>query len=236
MDDQEFLLTGLKLAICPSESKWPQRETSFTRQGDQFIASNLHWDRAREAAAWLRERVASALAEIHNVDNDQHLSVEGRKAKKRALDAKAQKEIEQSKVVAAAKDSSERALTKMDKEIDDKLKLAVTPLTATIYNSLWNKCQTLEGARRLAWLHQNAGDATFVSAMLTAPTALTGLKKEELRSLRTWFEETSAPGATEERSATQMALGDLDRGGRVAISKICEAAHVKAEELINNAA
>ena len=92
--------------------------------------------------------------------------------------------------------------------------------------------QQFEGARRLAWMDENASDLVFVSALLTAPVALTGLKQEELRFLRNDFEKAVAPEAADERPWARQALDELDRGTRNAVNKICEAAGLKSADLV----
>jgi hypothetical protein len=100
-----------------------------------------------------------------------------------------------------------------------------------VYTELWNRCYKLQGAERLAWLNKHAADPTFASALLTAPKAVTGLKSDELSSLREQFEKVVHSEAAEERPLTLQALDDLDRGARNAINRICQAAGVTADEL-----
>ena len=70
----------------------------------------------------------------------------------------------------------------------------------------------------------------------SAPTAVTGLKPDEVKFLREQFEKSVCPEVAEERPLTLQALDDLDHGARNAINKICQAAGVKAHELVDAAA
>jgi hypothetical protein len=134
-------------------------------------------------------------------------------------------------VIAEAKETSARQLAKWSKEFESHLMQATTTHSAAVYAKLWDRCHGLEGPERLAWLGKHAADPTFASALLTAPPAVTGLKLDELTSLRERFEKVVHPEAAEERPLTLQALDDLDRGARNAINKICQAAGVKAHEL-----
>ena len=84
----------------------------------------------------------------------------------------------------------------------------------------------LKGADRLGWLSKHAADPTFATALLTAPTAVTGLEPEEFKFLREQFEKSVEPDIAEGRSLTLQALDDLDRSVRNAINKICQTAGV----------
>ena len=135
MDDKSFLEAGLKLSICPSESRWPRPNVHLTRNGDRFIAHGLNWEFVHQAVQWLREHATNTIAEVNAVNADKNLSTTGKRDKKRMLVRKAADAIQKSKVVAQAKDSTERQLSKWNEAVDAKLKLAVTAHTATIYNA-----------------------------------------------------------------------------------------------------
>ena len=126
-----------------------------------------------------------------------------------------------------------RQLAKWEKEFESHLKPATTPHAAAVYAKLWDRCHELQDAERLAWLNKHAADPTFASALLTAPIAVTGLKPDEVKFLREQFEKSVHPEAAEGRSLTLQALDELDRGARNAINKICQAAGVKAHELVD---
>lgn len=159
------------------------------------------------------------------------MSEAGKANKRKQLAKRARDTIAQSKVLAQVKEVSERQLQKWDRELDERLKLAVTSHDVLVYGKLWDRCSALQGAERLAWLNSHAFDPTVASALLTAPAALTGLKKDELALLRSRFESSINPQAAEERPLTLGMLDDLDRSQRNALNRICEAAHVKLHEL-----
>jgi len=205
----------------------------FCAQGDVITARGLHWSRNHDAANWLRDYSLKVLSDLAAIDADESLSPIGKVNKKSVLAAKAKAAIEQSKALAQAKETSAKQLVKWNKEFESHLKQATTTHAATVYSKLWDRCHELRGAERLAWLHKHATDPTFASALLTSPTAVTGLKSDELGFLCEKFETVVRPEAAEERPLTLQALDDLDRGARNAINRICQAAGLKADELGN---
>ena len=233
MDDKTFAELGLKVSICPMQHLWPHPNVEFSTQGNAITAKGLHWSRNHDAATWMRDYTAKALAELAAVDTDKTLSPVGKAENKKLLAAKARAAIEKSNAVAQAKETSKRQLAKREKEFESHLKFATTPHAAAVYTKLWDRCNELQGAERLIWLNRHAADATFASALLSAPTAVTGLKPDELKFLREQFEKSACPEAAEDRSLTLQALDELERGARNAINKICQAAGVKAHELID---
>jgi len=233
MDDETFTKLGLEVSICPKQRRWPKPTVEFRTQGDVICAEGLHWSKNHEAATWLREHTARTLANLATIDADETLSPTGKANKKRLLAAKAKAAIEQSKALVQARGTSAKQLEKWNKEFEGHLEQATTTHTATVYSKLWDRCHDLQGAKRLAWLHRHGTDPRFASALLTAPTAVTGLEPNELRSLRERFEKAVHPEAAEDRPRTLEALDDLDRGARNAITRICQAAGVTADELVD---
>jgi hypothetical protein len=231
MNDEMFTKLGLEVSICPTQHCWPNPTVEFRTEGDSICARGLHWSRNHEAADWLRDYTARALADLAAVDADETLSPVGKANKKKPLAAKAKAAIEKSKELAQAKEISGRMLAKWEKEFESDLKQATTTHTATVYAKLWDRCHELQGAERLAWLKSHAADPTFASALLTAPTAVTGLKSDELTFLREQFEKVVHPEAAEDRPPTLQVIDDLDRGARNATNRICQAAGVKPDEL-----
>jgi hypothetical protein len=231
MDNREFLETALRLAVCPSEHKWPRPEVSITRDGDGngFIAAGLHWQRAHDAAAGLRDLATRAINDVTAVNADKSLSPEGKRAKKRQLAKWAKVALEQSKITAHARETFERQLAKWDDELNRKLSLATTAHAATVYQELWKQSREKKGAERLAWLNQYAADETFASALLTSPLAVTGLSADEMKFLRSKFEAAVAPAVAAQRSLTARALDEIDAGTRNALTRICEAAGLPAD-------
>jgi hypothetical protein len=231
MDDKAFRELGLKLSICPTQHRWPRPDIEVFTQDGAVTAKGLHWSRNHDAADWMRDYTAKVLTELTAINADKTLSPVGKTDKKKLLAAKAKPTIEKSKMLAQAKDASKRQLAKWEKEFESQLKPATTPHATAVYAKLWDRCHELEGAERLAWLNKHATDTTFVSALLTAPAAVTGLKPDEFKLLREQFEQSVQPEIVENKSLTLLSLDDLDRGARNAINKICQAAGVKAHEL-----
>ena len=232
MDDKTFTELGLKLSICPTQHLWPNPDVEFSAQGDNIIAKGLHWSRNHFAADWMRDHTAKTLADLAAVEGDKTLSQMGKADKQKLLAAKAKAAIENSKAVAQAKEVSERQLAKWEKEFESHLKPATTPHAAAVYAKLWDRCHELQDAERQVWLNKHAADPTFASALLTAPTAVTGLKPNEVKFLREQFEKAVHPEGADGRCLTLQVLDDLDHGARNAINKICQAAGVNAHELV----
>ena len=231
MDDETFTKLGLEASVCPKQRTWPKPDVEFRTEGDSIRAEGLHWCRNHEAADWLRDYAAKVLADVASIDADDRLSTVGKKDRKRRLAAQAKEDIQQSQALAQAKETSARQLAKWDQEFQSHLKEATTTHVAAVYSELWNRCYKMEGAERLAWLNKHATDPTFASSLLTAPTAITGLKSEELHFLREQFEKVVHPESAEDRPRTLEAQDDLECGARSAIKKICGAAGVKPGEL-----
>jgi len=231
MDDETFAKLRLEASVCPKQRHWPKPTVRFCVEGDIITAKNLHWSCLHDAADWLRDYTAKALTDLAAVDADDALSGTGKGNKKKVLAAKVKADIKRSKAIVQAKETSGRQLAKWQTEFEAHLKQATTTHTATVYSKIWDRCHELRGAERLAWLHRHATDPTFASALLTAPTAVTGLKSDELVFLREHFEKAVHPEADEQRPLTLQALDDLDRGARNAIEKICQAAGVEADGL-----
>ncbi len=231
MNGETVTKLDLEVSICPKQRQWPKPDVEFRTQGDSICAKGLHWSGIHDAVGWLRDYVAKVQADVAAIDAEDSLSAMGKKDKKKRLMAQAKAAIEQSKVLTQAKETSGRQLAKWRTEFEAHLKQATTTHEAAVYSELWNRCYKMQGAERLAWLNKHATDPTFASALLTAPTAVTGLKSEELHFLREQYEKVVCPEAAEDRPLTLDALDDLDRGARNAINKICQSAGIKVNEL-----
>ncbi len=231
MNGETVTKLDLEVSICPRQSRWPNPDVEFSTQDDTITAKGLHWSHNHDAAYWIREHTAKALADLAAVDADEILSRVGKADKKKRLAAQAKANIEKSKVLAQAKETSGKQLVKWENELKSHLKQATTTHDAAVYSELWNRSYRMQGAERLAWLNKNASDPTVTSALLTAPAAVTGLKSDEVHFLREQFEKAVLPEAAEDRPLTLQALDDLEVGQRNAFNKICQAAGVEADEL-----
>jgi hypothetical protein len=80
----------------------------------------------------------------------------------------------------------------------------------------------------MGFLQKHAADPVVASAILTAPSFLSGLNEAELALVKHKVEQHVAPEIAEAKAATLKAMKEAEQGWRKAIDKIAERAGLRA--------
>jgi hypothetical protein len=208
MDDKAFTEHGLKLSICPTQARWPEPKV-------------IHWAKLHAVPDEARDRVAQAWVALGAIDNDGDLSPEGRARKKRKLALEALDEFENSKTLAAAKQTVDRQLDKWAEKTGLAIKTPTNFAEAVIQSEIRAHVAAMQGGR-LGFLEKHATDPVVASAVLGAPSFLSGLNETETTFVKQRVEKHIAPEIAEARDATLKALEQAQQGWQRAMGKIGE--------------
>jgi hypothetical protein len=97
------------------------------------------------------------------------------------------------------------------------------PHEATVHAQIRDRLAAMKNGR-MGFLAKNAADPLVASAILTAPSFLSGLSDVELAVIKQKVEQHVSPEIAEARAATLKAMKEAEQGWQKAIDKIGERA------------
>jgi hypothetical protein len=209
MKDIAFSELRLKATIVPQQVRWPAAE---------FV----HWQRLHAVADEARERVSKAYAQMEEIDRNADLSREGKGRQRRKAATQAIADFEASKTLVRARE----AVTFVVEQWNAKVGLVVKPASniaeATVHAQIRDRVAAMKS--RIGFLERNAANPVVASAILTAPSFLSGLSDVELTMVKYKVEQHVSPEIAEARAATLKAMNEAEQGWQKAIDKIGECA------------
>jgi hypothetical protein len=210
MKDSEFETLELKATIVPTQARWHEPKV-------------LHWQKLHAAADEARDRVAQTWAAMDEIENDADLSSEGKTRQKKKLALEALGEFENSKTLAAAKQTVDRQLDKWAEKTGLAVKAPTNIAEAVIQSEIRAHVAAMKEGR-LGFLEKHATDPVVASAVLGAPSFLSGLNETESTFVKQRIEKHVAPEIADARDATLKAMKELEAGWQRAMDKIGERA------------
>jgi hypothetical protein len=207
MNDQEFSELAIAASIAPQQVDWPNDLS--------------HWQRLNECVVAARAAVSKMQAAITKVENDRELSREGKAAKRSEIAKQALASLEKSTALTKARDAVAVCQAQWSKKISEVIKQAEDLHSATVAAQIRDRVASMKPEQRMKWLSQHAIDTVICSALLTAPAYLSDLSEAEHALVKQRAEKLAlTPEVIEAKALTEKALEQVERGWRVAISKI----------------
>jgi hypothetical protein len=212
MDDREFTDHGLKLSICPAQTRWHEPKV-------------IHWAKLHACADQARERVAQTWAAMDEIENDADLSTEGKARQKKKIALEALAEFEKSNTLATAKQSVEKQLEAWAEKTGLAIKTPTNIAEAVIQSEIRAHVGNMKESK-LGFLEKHVTDPVVASAVLGAPGFLSGLKENEIAFVKERVEKHVSPEIAEAKVATVQAMQQAEHGWERAMAKIGERAGV----------
>jgi hypothetical protein len=212
MDDKTFAEHGLKLSICPAQTRWPEPKV-------------LHWQAVHRCADQARERVAQTWAAMDEIENDADLSTEGKARQKKKIALEALAEFQKSKTLTVAKQAVDRQLDAWAEKTGLSIKTPMNFTEAMVAAEVRAHLAATKD-NRLGFLEKHATDPVVAGAVLGAPGFLSGLNENELAFVKKRVEQHVAPEIAGARDATLKAVEEAEKGWQRAMAKIGERAGV----------
>jgi hypothetical protein len=208
MNDKEFSDLHLRATIVPQQASWP-------------AADYLHWQRLHAVADEARERVSKAYALMEEIDQNADLSPEGKERQRREAAAQAIADFEVSKTLAHARGTVAQVVEQWNAKVGLAVKPASNIAEATVHAQIRDRLAAMKNGR-MGLLEKNAADPVVASAILTAPSFLSGLSDVELAVVEHKVEQHVAPEIAGARDATLKAIKEAEHGWQRAMAKISE--------------
>ena len=210
MDDDEFNELQLKMAIAPSQARWP---TGYT-----------HWEKLHAVPDEARRRVAQALEKMNEVKADPNLSPAGKKTVRADIAKQAVADFQKSNTLEHARAAVARQQKLWAAKLGEIVKPAEDIATATVYAQIRDRVRDMD-KDRLAFLNEHAGDPVIASAILTAPAFLSGLSNTERAVVKRRIEKHFiSPEIADAKAATEKALAEAEHGWSRAMELIAQSA------------
>jgi len=221
MMDEAFSLR-LQASIAPASIRWPTKIE--------------HWDRMHAAVQTARSGVSRALAAMDRVDQDTHLTPEGKQSARAQVAAEALADFEKSAALTNAQTAVARQLQRWAAKIDDVVKVPADAHGVALHAQIRDRVVHMTREERLTFFQKHSGDPLVASALLTAPSFISGVTESEAAMLRSKMEKVGlSPEVLEARDATQKALADTERSWRQAMNMISERGGLKKLEPVQAA-
>ena len=209
MNNQEFSELQLRATIVPEAERWPD--------------DLLHWQRMKAAVMEARERVSKAYSQIDEIDRNADLSPEGKERQYKKAAAQEIADFEASKTLVRARGTVAQVVEQWNAKVGLAVKPASNIAEATVHAQIRDRLAAMKDGR-MGFLEKNAADPVVASAILTAPSFLSGLSDVELAVVEHKVEQHVAPEIAGARDATLKALEQAEQGWQRAIDKIGERA------------
>ena len=175
-------------------------------------------------AAYQRGDYAStAYTLMDEIDHDADLSREGKERQRKRVAAQAIAELEASKMLARACEAVTHVIEQWNAKVGLVVKPASNIAEATAHAQIRDRLAAMKNGR-MGFLEKNAADPVVASAILTAPSFLSGLSDVELAVVKHKVEQHVSPEIAEARVATLKALDQVEAGWSKATKKIGERA------------
>jgi hypothetical protein len=216
MSDQDFSELQLRAMIVPEQVRWPAPDY-------------VHWQRLHAAADEARQRLSKAHALMDEIDRNPDLSREGKERQRRQAAAQAIADFEASKTLMRARE----AVTHVVEQWNQKVGLVVKPASniaeATVHAQIRDRLAAMENGR-MGFLEKSASESMIASAILTAPSFLSGLSDAELALVKHKVEQHVSPEIAEARESTLKAMKEAEVGWTRALGLIAERGGLEVEK------
>ena len=209
MDDREFDVLKLKASLCPHRDKWP----------DKY----LHWQQLGRCVDEARERVAKAWAAMDEISADRDLSSQGRDRKKKKVADETIADLQKSKTLSSAKAAVERQLANWKEKTGMTIKPPANIAEAVVQSEIRAHLTAMSDSK-LGFIDQHLTDPRVASAVLGAPSFLSGMTDAEITMVQKRIEHHVAPEIAEARESTLKALEQAEQSWHRAQQKIADRA------------
>ena len=196
----------------PESHRWP--EPKYT-----------HWQKLHSVVDEARSRVSATSKAMDTINADPNLSATGKADACRKYAERAVAEAKASSTLENARVAVERMQEKWNAKIDEVIKPAEDVHTAMIYGKILDRVAAMPRESRLTFFQEHSDDLQIASALLLAPSFVSGLSDTELAVIRSKI-GTRILGAevVEARAAAEKALSVATKGWARSISLIEERA------------
>jgi len=208
MNDEEFQALQLK-AICPSADQWP--------------SEYMHQKTLVAAAKEARTLWSDATAKLDAVDANRDLSAEGKQRQKVKLATDILAQIAASNTPERVRKVVAEVLQKYEQKISANLKAATDAQQVAVHAQIRDRLYAMADAKeRMSFLEKHGSDITLISAVLTAPSYLSGLGDSEYAFARSQLEKLAPPEVIAARDQTQKTLAKVELGWRTIRARIAQ--------------
>jgi hypothetical protein len=221
MDDKQFRILELKAAICPQQARWPAPNEQVSLMGDIPKMRGVHWAKLHAVVEEARDRAANVWAAIDEIDADADLSSEGKARRRKQYAAQAIADCQKSTGLGEAKDAVQRQLDKWAKETGLEIKEPSNVGEAVMQAEVRAHLAAMkENHNRTSFLEKHVTDPRVASAVLGAPSFLSGLTDQDIGLVQKLVEQHVAPEVARARDEVLKALSDAEAGWQTAINRI----------------
>jgi hypothetical protein len=128
--------------------------------------------------------------------------------------------VKNDKALNRAREAVEKVMTMWSEKAGASIKKPVDMHEVALHQEIRRHVAGLKS--KLSFIGQHGSDVTVLSALLTAPSFLSGLGEAELAAVRTKVESHLDPTIVEAREKTTKAMSEVEAGWKRAIDKIAE--------------
>lgn len=215
MNAKSFKELQLLALIAPSQPNWPNDTT--------------YWQLLNCAVLETRERCGKLLETIDEISADPRLTAEAKREERAKAAGRTLASLDGSSTVRHAEEAVAGVQAQWAAKIAKTIAKPTDAADVAIAMQIRDRVANMKDAERMKWLIKHGDDPTVAAAVLSAPRALSNLTDSEWALVQHKVEvrALSAEGV-EEKSSTERALAELQRGARAATARIATAGGVHA--------
>jgi hypothetical protein len=215
MKDEEYVELKLANHIAPTQVRWPADSTA------------PHWIMLHKAADTARATVKAAWTKLNEIEKSKDLTDQAKRKYRAEHAMAALAALAEDKALADAREAVERMMTRWAEKATAVIKKPEELHEAVLHQEIRQCVRGLDERSKLGWLTKNAGAPLVFSALLGAPSFLSGLTEADVALVKSKAEAALDPKILEARESTGKALADVERGWRAARKLIAEKGNLR---------
>ena len=204
MDDKAMPRELELRTLCPTSDHWPD--------------TYMHEKALLAACNEIRQFVADGFDQLDAIEDNRDLTPEAKKRLKTKIGGQIIGKMQASPTHGRIRETIDHVLQKWQHQIDDNIKRPANAHEEAVHAQIRDRLYAMKGDR-MSWLEKNIDDA-LISAVLTAPSYLTGLSDAEYQFVKSQLEKKVAPEILAARKFVQEAVDDIERGWKAGMHKI----------------